>query len=343
MDSLTQLVLGAAVGGAVMGRRAGRRAVAWGAACGTLPDLDVFVPLGSAVADFTYHRSASHSLFVLAALTPLLVWLIRRMHPDTRGHLWGWTALVYLCFLTHVLLDCLTVYGTQIFWPLSSYPVSGSVVFIIDPAYTLPLLVGLGFALARGLRGQRGYRANAIGLALSTAYLAWAGAAKLHVESVARASLTAQGVTEERLLTTPAPFNTLLWRVVAVADGRYLEGYYSLLDDDAQIDFVPHGQGGELLAGLSDHWPVQRLKWFTHGFWAADREGQSIVISDLRMGIEPAYAFRFQVAEVANPHPRPVPNQRVPSERPAAALRWLWQRIWTEQPSAPVPWGGQGS
>lgn len=338
MDSLTQLALGAAVGGAVMGRRAGRRAVAWGAVCGTLPDLDVFVPLGSAVADFTYHRSASHSLLVLAALTPLLVWLIRRMHPDTRGHLWGWSALVYLCFLTHVLLDCLTVYGTQIFWPLSSYPVSGSVVFIIDPAYTLALLLGLGFALAWGLRGQRGYRANAIGLALSTAYLAWAGAAKLHVDSVAQASLADRGLADARVLTTPAPFNTVLWRVVAVADNKYLEGYYSLLDDNARIDLVAHDQGGELLAGLSDHWPVQRLKWFTHGFWAADRVGDAIVMSDLRMGIEPAYAFRFQVGEVANPHPRPVSDQRWPSERPASAVRWLWQRIWTEQPSAPVPW-----
>ena len=44
MDSLTQIALGAAVGTAVLGRRAGPRAAAWGALCGTLPDLDVLVP-----------------------------------------------------------------------------------------------------------------------------------------------------------------------------------------------------------------------------------------------------------------------------------------------------------
>ena len=62
MDSLTQLTLGAAVGEAVLGRQVGRRAALWGALLGTLPDLDVFLPLGDAVRDFTYHRGPSLSL-----------------------------------------------------------------------------------------------------------------------------------------------------------------------------------------------------------------------------------------------------------------------------------------
>ena len=118
MDSLTQLTLGAAVGEAVLGRQVGRRAALWGALLGTLPDLDVLVPLGDAVRDFTYHRGPSHSLFVLAALTPLVMWLILKIHPQTRPLRGRWTMLVYAVFTTHVLLDALTVYGTQIFWPL---------------------------------------------------------------------------------------------------------------------------------------------------------------------------------------------------------------------------------
>ena len=62
MDSLTQAALGAAVGYAVMGRQIGPKAMLWGAVIATVPDLDVFVPLGSDVDDFTKHRSASHSL-----------------------------------------------------------------------------------------------------------------------------------------------------------------------------------------------------------------------------------------------------------------------------------------
>jgi len=60
MDSVTQFVLGAAVAQATVGRRAGRIAPLVGGVVATLPDLDVFVPLGGAVEDFTYHRSATH-------------------------------------------------------------------------------------------------------------------------------------------------------------------------------------------------------------------------------------------------------------------------------------------
>ncbi len=95
MDSLTQLTLGAAVGEAVLGRQVGHRAALWGALLGTLPDLDVLVPLGDAVRDFTYHRGASHSLFVPAALTPLVVWLILKIHPQIRPLRGRWAVLVY--------------------------------------------------------------------------------------------------------------------------------------------------------------------------------------------------------------------------------------------------------
>ena len=63
MDSITQLALGAAVSEAMIGKQSGRKAAAWGALLGTFPDLDVFIPMGSPIADFIYHRSFSHSFF----------------------------------------------------------------------------------------------------------------------------------------------------------------------------------------------------------------------------------------------------------------------------------------
>ena len=43
MDSITQIVLGAACGEAVLGKKIGNRALLFGAIGGTIPDLDVFV------------------------------------------------------------------------------------------------------------------------------------------------------------------------------------------------------------------------------------------------------------------------------------------------------------
>ncbi len=64
MDSLTQIVLGAAVGQAVQGKKLGNRAMLWGAVGGTIPDLDV---IGNAfmseLSSLAFHRGISHSFF----------------------------------------------------------------------------------------------------------------------------------------------------------------------------------------------------------------------------------------------------------------------------------------
>ncbi|MGC1953410.1 MAG: metal-dependent hydrolase [Gammaproteobacteria bacterium] len=331
MDSLTQLVLGAAVGEATAGRQVGRRALLWGAVCGTLPDLDVFVPLGDAVRDFTYHRSASHSLFILAALTPLVVWLILKAHPATARHRWRWFALVYLAFATHVLLDSFTVYGTQIFWPLAPTPMTWSTIFIIDPLYTLPLLVGVIAASLAAHRGSWGHLANTAGLVLSTSYLAWTIGAKLHVEHVAHRALQDQGIVSAQVLTTPTPFNSLLWRILAVDGVSYYEGFYSVLDPRAEIRFEQRPRALELIAPLRTGWPVQRLQWFTKNFYAAASIDNDIIITDLRMGLDPEYVFRFKVGEMGNPHPRPATVERLPGVRSLARLRWVYARIWDPQ------------
>ena len=334
MDSVSQILLGAAVGEAVMGRQIGRKALLWGGVCGLFPDLDVLVPLGDAVKDFTYHRSASHSLFVLAVLTPLFVALILKLHPHTAVYRRRWAVMVYLALATHVLLDCFTVYGTQIFWPMPTPPVMWSTIFIIDPAYTIPLMAGVLAALLLPRGGTRGWRINAVCLGLSTLYLAWTVGAKVHVTKTARASLAAQDIAAEKMLTVPAPFNTLLWRVLVMDETGYHEGFYSLLDDRRQIRFRHYDSRPALLESVSDHWPVKRLRWFTHGFYAVSREGGDIVITDLRMGIEPAYVFRFKVAEIIDGRIRPGSSRKVASRPRLEQLRWVWQRIW--QPDAPA-------
>lgn len=330
MDSLTQLVLGAAVGEAAAGRQVGRRAMLWGAICGTIPDLDVYVSLGDAVRDFTYHRSFSHSLFVLAVLTPLLVWLILKTHPGTRDHRLRWGLLVYLAFATHVLLDSFTVYGTQIFWPLWTTPMTWSTIFIIDPLYTLPLLIGTIAALIAGRRWSWGYTTNTVGLVLSAAYLMWTLGAKLHVEQIARDALAEKRIASTHVLTTPAPFNSVLWRILAVDDKHYHEGYYSLLDDSSAVEFTSHPRNLELIERLTESWSVQRLQWFTGNFYAVERSGNDIAITDLRMGLDPDYVFSFKVGRMGNPHPHPVPVEKLPAERNWGRLPWVWARIWDD-------------
>lgn len=328
MDSISQLVLGAAVGGAVLGDRAGAKALLWGGLIATLPDLDVLVPLGDAVSRFTYHRSASHSLFVLTLVTPLLAWLILRLHPGQRVHWRQWLWLVWLALTTHVLLDCFTIYGTQTFWPLWPYPIGWGSVFIIDPLYTLPLLIVVSAAPWLRRRPERLRHWAIVGLAVSTAYLAWGVGAQRYVDRLARASLAAQGIPQQKVLALPTPFNTLLWRLLAMAEDGYYEGYYSLLDGSRSLRFRRYPSSPELIEPLRESFAVRRLAWFTKGYYRVLARGEAITMTDLRMGLEPAYVFSFVVGERRDGRIVPVPNR--PDPIPAlgpSALPHLGTRI----------------
>jgi inner membrane protein len=327
MDSLTQVLLGASVAELVIGRAIGRKASLYGAVLGTLPDLDVLIPYGGPIEDFTYHRGFSHSLLVLSAAAPAIGWVLHRFQGLASLKLW--IAMAWLVLITHPLLDGFTVYGTQLFWPVTEYPVSGSSVFIIDPAVTVWLALGVIGALVCSRQRLTGYRLNAIGLAIACAYLAWAVAAKVHVTAIAARSLDKQGIAYTGLLSTPAPFNTLLWRFVAMQDDGYFVGYYSVFDDTSDIQFTRYESRTDLLAPLADNWHVRRLQWFSHGFYRVSQPSRSeLLITDLRMGVEDAYVFRFKVADIAADGSMEPANERIPVKRVTSRLWQFLYRIW---------------
>jgi inner membrane protein len=335
VDSVTQFLLGAAVTAAAAPPRHRRIALLLGGALGTLPDLDVFIDFGGAVENFTYHRGFSHSLFVLPwvglALWGLLLWAWRAARPDR----WRWLAAFQLALVTHVLLDAFTVYGTQLFWPLSTPPVSIGSIFIIDPAYTSPLLVGVAMAAILGAKPRAGFWLG-VGLLLSQAYLAWTWVVQQQIRAAVVADMVDEGLPDAKVLVTPAPFTSLFWRIaVAYPSGDYAEGYWSLLDPKPSLRLLIHQGNPHLLAPLADTWPVERLRWFTHGFLAAEEVDGRIVAKDLRMGVEGAYVFRFAVGERRGGTIVPLePVEQLPwPTRDWATIRAVWQRARDGQPS----------
>jgi len=334
MDSLTQLTFGAACGEAVLGKKIGRRALVWGAVLGTLPDLDVFIPLGGPVNDFVYHRGFSHSIILLALLSPMIAWLIAKLHPDTKRYYGRWVLLSFLVLEASVLLDLLTIYGTQIFWPFNTTPMAVPILFIIDPLFTLPVLIGVLSALMFKDRRGLGHRLNMVGLVLSLTYLVWAFSAAGIVERRVTEKLARQQVPYSQFISSPAPFNTLLWRVVGIDNDRYFETYYSLFDRNAPlfIDFYPRKLA--LMAGIEEHPPVVKLKWFTRGYYAFSTVGKYVAVTDLRMGSEPNYVFRFKVARLKDSHPVPINDKRLQTTQDWRGLSWVWKRIWNPIPQS---------
>lgn len=325
MDSLTQIALGSAVTVATMGRRtAVWKAATWGAVAGTLPDLDAFIDHGDAVLNMVLHRGESHALFFLTLFAPLMAWLVSRIHGEGALFKRWWLAL-WLALVTHPLLDTMTVYGTQLLLPFTNHPFAVGSVFIIDLAYTLPLLVGVIVAVANP---RIGLRANAIGLALSSAYLVWSVIAQQHVAQLAQNSLQRQGFAAERVLVTPAPFNTVLWRVVAMGPDGYLEGHRSLLDATPEIEWRRYDNGAALAQRHTGVDGLRRVAAFSHGYYKVDERDGRLFVTDLRMGQEPSYIFRFDLGTEAERANGPRPAQLV-GERGdlRAGMAWLWRRM----------------
>jgi len=183
MDSLTQMALGSAVAGSVVGPRLGWRAFAAGAVLGTLPDLDSFIAFGGPVADFTYHRGYTHALGIHLVVSIAVAWLSARWFRSTSVTTQRWFAAVLLVLVTHALLDAATIYGTQLWLPFTDYPVGLGSIFIIDPLYTLPLLVGITGAILTRTDWVRARWWNGAGLVLATAYLSWTVLAQQWVEA----------------------------------------------------------------------------------------------------------------------------------------------------------------
>lgn len=336
MDSLSQFALGAAIGVAVMGRRiAPWKAALWGGGLGTLPDLDALIDHGDPVRNMVLHRAETHALFwqTLAA-PPLAVGIAALTGRATATGLClatilRWLATVWLVLVTHALLDAMTVYGTRLALPFSDRPFGLGSIFIIDPLYTLPLLIGLAGALAA--RAPRRMRWNLAGLALSTLYLGWSAAAQAHVTGLVQAQLAARpdAARIERVLVTPTAFNTVLWRILVMQADRYEEGFVSLRDGDRPLRMTAHARDPALAAALRDLPAVARIAAFSHGFYRLDERDGVVRIADLRMGQEPAYVFTFAVAQrgsaLAPLQPPRAVGGRGDVDIPTA-LNWLWRR-----------------
>lgn len=238
MDTITQAVLGAAVGQAGFGPRLGRRAAWWGAVGGTVPDLDVFsrVFVGE-WGDLVWHRGPTHAVWFGPVVGPLIAyglwrWYRRRTGGDPDGPggptaLRAWVGLWVLALLTHPLLDVFTTYGTQLLSPFAATRFALDGVAIIDPLYTVPLAVALLLGRRWRATPRRAARAAAVALAVTTAYLGYGTWLNHRAEALARAQVDAPDVA--RVEAYPTLFQPWLRRVVVWRTGAVEVGPLSLL------------------------------------------------------------------------------------------------------------------
>ena len=337
MDSVTQAVLGASVSGVMLGRYHGRKAYVAGAILGTLPDLDVLIRYSNPIANMINHRGFSHSVFVLTALSLVLTWLIRKWPPATQYDWKRLFATLWLIFITHVLADAFTSYGTQLFWPFMPTPTSWSSIFIIDPFFTVPMLIAAIAGMGWGARPLV-QKMNAVALGWCVVYLCLSLAGKAVAESRVRTALEQSGVGVEAVFSTPGPFNILLWRVVARTDDDHYYEYITSLLDDAPREHVKAALNTHMANRFPDDPMINGLRWFSGDWIRYDIIDKHLVATDLRMGLGTGYySFRFRIAERdTNGQWAAITPERWPSDRGLDALKAVLERTVSAVPPLPL-------
>ncbi len=328
MDSLTQFVLGAAVGTAALGGTiAPRRAAILGGLVATLPDLDVLLPAADPIQAFVGHRGFSHSLVVHTLVAPILGFLVAKIDRRLAGRWWLTWATVWLALTTHALLDAFTTYGTRLLWPFSDLAVTWSSIFIIDPLYTLPLLVALIMAWMDRASARR---AAIVALTLSSTYLGWTLVAERIAANKIAAALDAAGVRPERVMVIPMPFNSLLWRGLAIDGDRYVNVYRSIFDREAASPVFVHPRAAGVALPPEVEKGVRAVEGFTRGFHGFSQADGGLVLSDLRLGVPPNHVFSFRIARIEEGRAVAEPPVRLPRPYRSEGLSWVWQRIFDE-------------
>ena len=290
MDSLTQIVLGAACGEAVLGKKIGNRALLFGAIGGTIPDLDVFIGsllYGNEIDAMVFHRGIMHSILFSILGAFLFGWLVFKLYNRGKrkesSTLSDWIKLFFWALFTHPILDAFTPYGTQLFAPFSNYRVAFNNISVADPIYTLPFLICMIVVMFYRRNNNRRKLWLKLGLGLSSAYMIFTLCNKFYVDSIFENSLKSNRVIYQRFQIQPTIFNNVLWYGVAETRSFYYVGFYSLLDKEKSFKNWTRIEKQHHLIPIDDT-DLSKLTWFSNNYFnvsKSKKEGE-FIYSDLR-------------------------------------------------------------
>lgn len=331
MDSLTQIALGASVGEAVLGKKVGNRAMLYGAIAGTLPDLDVLAShFTDTLTAIEIHRGFTHSILFSLLAAPLLGWILSKLEKKSGVHWKSWSVMMFLCLVTHPILDAFTTWGTQLFWPFD-IRLAFKTIFVIDPLYTLPLIVFLVLAMFQKRTSPKRQKYNRLGLIISSAYLLITVFLKTMAFSTFQEALEEQSISYKQLQVKPAPLTTVLWNANVETETSFLIGEYSFFDSQP-IVFYEYPKNHQFAENFKENTDFKRLENITENWYIIEKENGQIFLNDLRFGLlnrnfdDPDFAFSYKI-EQTSPNDIKITENDKSREDAQQLLNDLWKRI----------------
>ena len=157
------------------------------------------------------------------------------------------------------------------------------------------------------------------------------------VEHKATAKLDQIGIEPDQILAIPTPFNAVVWRVIGIKGDHYFNLYLPVFGGSGAATFYTYPRNTHLATCRAVQNAVAKVSSFSDGYYRLEVRDGEILVSDLRMGLTPNYAFQFAVAKLANGHATPILPRRIDGRGNFANdLDWLLAKLKGEPATRPA-------
>ncbi|MFT6757565.1 MAG: inner membrane protein [Chitinophagales bacterium] len=315
MDPVSQAVVGSAAAQSISKKQFVSAGIL-GCLGGMAPDLDVLIRSSTDPLLFlTYHRHFTHSLLFIP-IGGLICALVLHQLIGKRQDLSFKQSYLYCTvgYATHALLDACTTYGTMLFWPFSDVRIAWNMVSVIDPLFTIPLLL---LVIAATLKKNPWLARIALLWAVTYPSLGLLQ----HDRAIAVGYQIAQqrGHNPTRLEAKPSFGNILVWKVVYEYDQYF---YVDAVRAGINTQIFIGDRAAKLDTNRDFPWldknsqqakDIERFRWFSIDYLAIDPDNTNRVI-DVRYSMVPNQIAPLWSIELS------------PSAKPAEHVKYLTNR-----------------
>jgi inner membrane protein len=292
MDPLSQGVVGVTAAQTVSTKKEIATASMLGFFSGMAADLDVFIHSAEDPLLFLeYHRQFTHSIIFMpmgGLICALVFYLLFKLLSKHKSLSFGRIYLFsFVGYATHGFLDACTSYGTQLFWPFSSYRVAWNNISIIDPLFTIPLLIIINIAIFKRSK-IFSYFAALFAISYLSLGLVQEHRANEHAVELAKS----RGHTAIQLSVKPSFMNLIVWKSIYEYQDHY---YVDAIRVSGETGFYQGGSIEKLNVKRDFPWlnshtqqaiDIERFRWFSSDYLAVDPNNPSRII-DMRYSLLP--------------------------------------------------------
>jgi inner membrane protein len=286
MDPISQGTVGAAFAQSSANKHNIVKISVIGFIAGLAPDLDVLIRSSTdPILFLEYHRQFTHSL-IFVPFGALIVTLF--LYPLFRKTMSLKTVYLasFLGYATHGLLDACTSYGTLLFWPFSNERVTWNNISIVDPLFTVPILILIGTAIKTRKRLFSYFAISWVASYLCLGFVQYDRAFK-----AANELALLRGHNPERLTLKPSFGNLILWKSIY----QHEEKFYVDAIRTVRSSTWCMGQSIRIF-DYQHHLPnlnknsqqkrdIERFRWFSQNYLGFDEEKN--LVTDVRYSMIP--------------------------------------------------------